>query len=171
MTPTLLKKIAPQVLARSTGAQRIAPTITSEPRGSLTIARRHLSCSEAKRARRCAMSPLPRSGAPLTTTRVGSPPVCESTMRIGSFGDGVTWTKAAGGAGFDYSRRHARDVARGRPPRAGRARRAGHGRRPDQDAARRADRRRNELRPAVLRRRGLRRHHRPDLRVDARLRL
>ena len=42
---------------------------------------------------------------------------------------------------------------------------------PGQDAARRSHERRDELRSVVLRRRGLRWHHRPHLRIDARLRL
>ena len=63
-----------------------APTITSEPRGSLTTAERKSSKSlaeavaGARPASRC-----PRSGPPATTTRVGSPPVWESmTLMRGS---------------------------------------------------------------------------------------
>ena len=138
-------------------------------------------CAALAPCRRC-----PRSGPPLTTTRVGSPPVWESMTRVGTMA-GRSRRKAAGEAGFDYSRRR---HASSEPDRCasqrrsmqcnalrarGGARRAGSYAlrrcRSGQDAARRSHRRRDELRPAVLGRRGLRRHHRPHLRVDARLRL
>ena len=41
------------------------------------------------------MSPVPRSGPPLTTTRVGSPPVWESMTRIGPVDVGVTGGRPA----------------------------------------------------------------------------
>ncbi len=40
MQPTLLKKITPTSQLVSAGLQRSAPTIASEPRGSLTMAER-----------------------------------------------------------------------------------------------------------------------------------
>ena len=39
----LLKKITPAAQAGSTGGSKIAPTMTSEPRGSLTTAERNVS--------------------------------------------------------------------------------------------------------------------------------
>ena len=56
----------------------IPVTTTSLPRGSSTVAQRQASCSRASRVQRSAMLPWPRSGKPPTTSRVGSPPVCES---------------------------------------------------------------------------------------------
>ena len=78
--PVLLKKITPAVFAGSCGVQSRAPTITSLPRGSSTVVARQVSCCCASRARRCAMLPVPRSGKPSTTSRVGSPPVWESMI-------------------------------------------------------------------------------------------
>src|ERR1043165_3128583 len=66
----------------STGGHSNAPTTASEPRGSFTTARRKSSCLSLKRSSRAESGPLPRSGAPLITTRVGSPPVCESITFI-----------------------------------------------------------------------------------------
>src|SRR5919206_3874770 len=68
----------------SAGSTSSAPTITSDARGSFTHAERKRSNSRPKRSRRSARLSLPRSGMPSTTTRVGSPPVCESTtlMRL-----------------------------------------------------------------------------------------
>src|SRR5437867_1042857 len=56
--------------------------MASLPRGSLTTAERTWSKRARKRSRRSAMGPVPSSGPPATTTRVGSPPVWESMMRI-----------------------------------------------------------------------------------------
>src|SRR6267378_2183889 len=80
--PTLLKKMTPAAHVRSTGSHNRAPTITSDPRGSFTTADRKLSYWERKRSCRSAKGPVPRSGPPLTTNRVGSPPVWESMTRI-----------------------------------------------------------------------------------------
>src|SRR5579863_10610174 len=77
----LLKKMTPAAQAGSRGSHNNAPTMTSEPRGSFTIADRKLSCSVRKRSSRWVRGPWPRSGPPLTTTRVGSPPVWESITR------------------------------------------------------------------------------------------
>src|SRR6266498_376852 len=73
--------MTPAAQVGSHGSHSIAPTTTSEPRGSLTTAERNRSCSERKRARRSAIAARPRSGPPLITRRVGSPPVCESITR------------------------------------------------------------------------------------------
>src|SRR5436190_7022546 len=95
--PTLLKKITPirsdweGERAREPCSSSKAPTITSDPRGSFTIADRNRSCSSRNRFRRSEIGPLPRSGPPLITTRVGSPAVCESMTsmrrisRLGKF--------------------------------------------------------------------------------------
>src|SRR5881394_1074425 len=80
--PTLLKKITPAAQERSEGSNKRAPTSTSEPRGSLTTAERQRSCCSRKTCQRSATVPAPRSGAPATTTRVGSPPVWLSTNWI-----------------------------------------------------------------------------------------
>src|SRR6266496_33195 len=73
--------MTPAAQVGSHGSHSIAPTTTSEPRGSLTMAERNRSCSEQKRVRRSAIEARPRSGPPLITRRVGSPPVCESITR------------------------------------------------------------------------------------------
>ena len=78
MVPTLLKKITPHELAASCAAHKSAPTRTSEPRGSFTTHERNVSNRARKTCARSASGPVPRSGPPATTTRVGSPPVCES---------------------------------------------------------------------------------------------
>src|ERR1700693_1225076 len=70
--------MTPASLDGSEGSQSSAPTIASLPRGSLTTAERKPSKSLRKRSRRSVIGPRPRSGPPATTTRVGSPPVCES---------------------------------------------------------------------------------------------
>gem|GEM_PF-4515707 len=75
---TLLKKITPQQQSGSLGSQRSAPTIASCPRGSLQTALRNQSCSSRKIRARSASGPLPKSGAPEPTIRVGSPSVWES---------------------------------------------------------------------------------------------
>ena len=77
-TPTLLKKMTPAVFAESCGAHSSAPTSTSEPRGSFTTHERNVSNWSRNAAARSASGPWPRSGPPAMTTRVGSPPVCES---------------------------------------------------------------------------------------------
>jgi hypothetical protein len=77
-----LKKITPVAQAASSGGTSKAPTMTSEPRGSLTIAQRSSSNSRRNLSRRAASEPDPRSGPPAMTTRVGSPPVCESMTWI-----------------------------------------------------------------------------------------
>src|SRR5438552_18701492 len=64
----------------SLGSTSNAPTITSEPRGSLTMAERKKSCCSRNKFSLSATLPPLNSGPPLTTMRVGSPPVCESTM-------------------------------------------------------------------------------------------
>src|ERR1044071_10039085 len=74
--------MTPVTHVSSTGEHNNAPTTASEPRGSFTTARRKSSCSSRKRLSRAEREPLPRSGAPLITTRVGSPPVCESITFI-----------------------------------------------------------------------------------------
>src|SRR5437868_7468132 len=71
--------MTPAAQPGSAGSTSSAPTITSDARGSLTHAERKRSNSQPKRSRRSARLPLPRSGSPSTTTRVGSPPVWEST--------------------------------------------------------------------------------------------
>src|ERR1043166_8523310 len=78
--PALLKKATPAVHARSTGSTRSAPTRTLEPRGSLTTAERKASCFDFRSSARSASGPEPRSGPPARITRVGSPPVWESTI-------------------------------------------------------------------------------------------
>src|SRR5215469_11996672 len=80
--PTLLKKITPAWQVGSCGWQSSAPTMASLPRGSLTTAERMWSKWLRKRSSRSWIGPLPRSGAPDIMTRVGSPPVWESTTRI-----------------------------------------------------------------------------------------
>src|ERR1044072_4907036 len=70
--------MTPVTHVSSTGGHNNAPTTASEPRGSFTTARRKSSCSSRKRSSLAESEPLPRSGAPSITTRVGSPPVCES---------------------------------------------------------------------------------------------
>src|SRR5215831_2413716 len=80
--PTLLKKITPAAQSGSEGSQSIAPTTTSDPRGSFTTADRKKSWSLRNRSSRSDNGPAPKSGPPLTTKRVGSPPVWESTTRI-----------------------------------------------------------------------------------------
>src|SRR5262249_20143914 len=82
--PRLLKKMTPATQGGWAGRHGRAPRMTSEPRGSLTRAARKASCRSRKMARRSAMLPRPRSGPPATTTRVGSPPVCES----------ITWMRS-----------------------------------------------------------------------------
>src|ERR1043166_1563442 len=66
----------------SCGSTSKAPTITSEPRGSFTMAERNRSCCSRKIFSRSAIVPRPSSGPPLITIRVGSPPVLESMMLI-----------------------------------------------------------------------------------------
>src|SRR5215468_4687302 len=66
----------------SDGSQSSAPTIASEPRGSLTIAARQRSFLVRKTSSLCATVPPPRSGPPSRTSRVGSPPVWESRIAI-----------------------------------------------------------------------------------------
>src|SRR5688500_18205911 len=73
--------MTPAAQVASCGRTIIAPTRTSEPRGSLTTAERNQSCFSRSRCTRSASGPSPTSGAPSITTRVGSPPVCESTTR------------------------------------------------------------------------------------------
>src|SRR6266498_2820337 len=73
--------MTPAAQLGSDGSHKRAPTTTSEPRGSFTTAERNWSYWSRKRANRSVNGPRPRSGPPLTTSRVGSPPVCESTTR------------------------------------------------------------------------------------------
>src|SRR5665213_1647699 len=70
------------IQAGSTGSTNNAPTMTSDPRGSFTMAERKRSCSSRKTLSRSATAPAPRFGPPDMTTRVGSPPVCESMIPI-----------------------------------------------------------------------------------------
>ncbi len=64
------------------GSTSSAPTIVSLPRGSQATAERKASWWRAKSAR-CSASVSPRNaGAPLSTTRVGSPAVWESMTAI-----------------------------------------------------------------------------------------
>src|SRR5215467_251592 len=60
------------------GLHSSPPTTTSDPRGSFTTADLKVSCSARKRSNLPAKSPFPKSGPPLITRRVGSPPVWES---------------------------------------------------------------------------------------------
>src|SRR5215472_2870043 len=60
------------------GWQSSPPTTTSDPRGSFTTADLKVSCSRQNRSSLPANSPFPKSGPPLITRRVGSPPVWES---------------------------------------------------------------------------------------------
>src|SRR5947207_1682858 len=83
----LLKKMTPMSQPGSDGLQSNAPTITSEPLGSFTIAARQRSCLSRKMVSRCARVPLPRSGPPSRTSRVGSPPVWESRTAIRRLSD------------------------------------------------------------------------------------
>src|SRR6185436_17763552 len=80
--------MTPAAASGSEGSHSSAPTMTSDPRGSFTTAERNSSCRDRKQARRSAMLPAPRSGPPAITTRVGSPPVCES----------ITWIRCAAAA-------------------------------------------------------------------------
>src|ERR1700758_314797 len=70
--------MTPAAHVRSTGSQSNAPTTTSDPLGSFTTAERKLSWYSRNRSSLSARAPLPSSGPPLTTSRVGSPPVWES---------------------------------------------------------------------------------------------
>src|SRR5438093_5483173 len=70
--------MTPATQDRSAGSRSNAPTSTSDPRGSLTIAERKRSCCSRNRFRRSDSGPPPSSGPPLMTTRVGSPAVWES---------------------------------------------------------------------------------------------
>jgi hypothetical protein len=81
----LLKKITPATQAGSDGGNKIAPTMTSDPRGSLTTAERKVSYRSRNTARRSAIVPTPSSGPPAVTTRVGSPPVWVSITEIRGF--------------------------------------------------------------------------------------
>src|SRR5215472_14204540 len=60
------------------GLHSSAPTTTSEPRGSQLTPERNPSYLDRKTPRRSESDPPPRSGPPSSTTRVGSPSVCES---------------------------------------------------------------------------------------------
>src|SRR5580692_6650587 len=73
--------MTPAAQVGSRGSESSPPTMTSEPRGSLTIAERKLSCWVRKHSKRSTREPGPRSGPPLTISRVGSPPVWESITR------------------------------------------------------------------------------------------
>src|SRR5690349_20680070 len=70
--------MTPAAHSGSSGGQSSPPTTTSDPLGSFTTADRKVSCSRRKRFTLAAKSPLPKSGPPLITRRVGSPPVWES---------------------------------------------------------------------------------------------
>src|SRR4051794_22335234 len=70
--------MTPAAQEGSTGGQSKAPTTGSEPRGSLTTADRNVSCKLRNRASRSGSGAAGRTGLPASTTRVGSPPVCES---------------------------------------------------------------------------------------------
>ncbi len=61
--------------------EKLDVIVTSEPLGSLTTADRKRSCWLRKRSSLSDNGPSPRSGPPLTTTCVGSPPVWESMTR------------------------------------------------------------------------------------------
>src|SRR5579859_431555 len=65
-----------------------APTRTSEPRGSLTTAERNASYSLRNASSFSAVVAPEKSGPPLRTTRVGSPPVCESMIVTRLIGQG-----------------------------------------------------------------------------------
>jgi len=65
-----LKKITPAAQARSVGSVSSAPTRTSEPRGSFTTAERK-SSKWVRKTRSLSATLPPKSGPPLTTTRVG----------------------------------------------------------------------------------------------------
>src|SRR5258706_4922616 len=66
----------------STGGIRTAPTTTSEARGSVTIAARKWSCRARSASTRLRSGSAVTSGKLPSTSRVGSPPVCESTYRM-----------------------------------------------------------------------------------------
>src|SRR5580658_461251 len=76
--PTSLKKMTPAAHFGFTGWQSSAPTTTSEPRGSQQTPERNPSYLARNTSSRLASDPSPRSGPPSSTTRVGSPSVCES---------------------------------------------------------------------------------------------
>ena len=81
-TPELLKKITPATDLGSVGLQSKAPTIASNPLGSLNKAVLNQCAFSSNRSLSSAILPTPRSGPPSTTTLVGSPAVCESMTLI-----------------------------------------------------------------------------------------
>src|SRR5688572_19594952 len=73
--------MTPVAQPASAAGTSIAPTTTSDPRGSFTTAERKRSCCSRKHLSCSATLPPPRSGPPPITVRVGSPPVCESMTK------------------------------------------------------------------------------------------
>src|SRR3990167_6736395 len=92
--------MTPAALAGSCGAQSSAPTTTSLPRGSSTVAARQASWRSASSARRSAMVPVPRSGKPSMTSRVGSPPVWESITWMRCMVLWWWWSRALSVSGY-----------------------------------------------------------------------
>ena len=81
-TPALLKKITPHSQDGSGLGTRSAPTSTSLPRGSFTLAERNQSW-RAERSAAISATVLPaRDGPPETIVRVGSPSVWLSTNLV-----------------------------------------------------------------------------------------
>src|SRR6185312_15334933 len=76
--PTSLKKMTPVAHFGFKGLHNSAPTTTSEPRGSQLTPERNPSYWDRNISSRSASDPSPKSGPPSSTTRVGSPSVCES---------------------------------------------------------------------------------------------
>jgi hypothetical protein len=88
--------MTPSSQSPRSGAHNSAPTSTSEPRGSLTMAERNPSKLSRKIRARSASGPAPRSGPPSTTRRVGSPAVCESMTWIKFMVESYTVADPAG---------------------------------------------------------------------------
>jgi len=82
--PERSKKMTPATQVGSLGGTSSAPTIGSDPRGSPTRSS-HAARNRADMSARLAATVSPaNSGKPASSTRVGSPPVCESMnpMRV-----------------------------------------------------------------------------------------
>src|SRR5208283_4318840 len=77
--------MTPVTQSLSTGGTSKAPTVMSEPRGSFATAERKGSNCRRNRSRLSAKGPVPRSGPPEMTVRVGSPPVWESMTLMHRF--------------------------------------------------------------------------------------
>src|SRR5579871_3572755 len=77
--------MTPALAEGSVGGVSSAPISTSEPRGSLQTAARKPSWPRLSTSTRSLSGPA-SAGPPSTTTRVGSPPVCESMTRMRCIG-------------------------------------------------------------------------------------